>query len=585
MDIQVTYLSVNRRGKPQRDARRFAGPSLQVGRGTQCQIHLPDPRVALQHARITVSEAGATIDAEPGRLVVNGRAVDGVRLNAGDRVEVGPYVLEVEAAPAGVALALTVKLVQALDAAGGRAFRLRLPRVSKRRLSYLAFFATLLLCLLMPLGPDLLGYAAVESAGEPANDRQGIVRALAAHFTQAWNPGPVSRSHQPFGADCRACHALPFVQVRDQSCMSCHKSVREHVPAAELDGPRGGEFREMRCADCHRDHKGLQMAPRSQDECAACHRDVKAWATAAQSERVSDFRRDHPQFRLSMRDGDRPEVIRRLRQGTPETQGLIERSNLKFNHKLHLDPQGVRDPEGKRDSGGMFDARGRRTVLRCADCHQPDEGGRLMAPVNMEQHCQRCHSLAFEPKVTQRQVVHADAAQMTTMLREFYARLVLGDVPPGVQPPADLPRMRPGAVSGYQERQQALRLAEQKADQVLRELFETRKVCSTCHSVSRTAAGWQVAPVQFTRIWMPQAEFTHAKHATERCVRCHEIEGSKDARTVAMPEIAVCRECHVGAVPVSGRVTSDCNSCHKFHAGRDYWLGLMQTHMSRPGRK
>ena len=192
MDIQVTYLSVNRRGKPQRDARRFAGPSLQVGRGTQCQIHLPDPRVALQHARITVSEAGATIDAEPGRLVVNGRAVDGVRLNAGDRVEVGPYVLEVEAAPAGVALALTVKLVQALDAAGGRA-KLRLPRVSKRRLSYLAFFATLLLCLLMPLGPDLLGYAAVESAGEPANDRQSIVRALAAHFTQAWNQ--IGRAH------------------------------------------------------------------------------------------------------------------------------------------------------------------------------------------------------------------------------------------------------------------------------------------------------------------------------------------------------------------------------------------------------
>ena len=586
MDIQVTHVSVNRRGQPQRESRRLAGPSLQVGRGTQCQINLPDPRVALQHARIEVSETGAAIDAEPGRLVVNGRAVDGVRLVVGDRIEVGPYLLAVEAPPAGVAFALSVTLDRrSMPVPASWGFRLRMPRVSKRRLSYLAFFATLLLCLLVPLGPDLLGYGADVGVGQSASEQQNIVRALSTQFVQAWNPGPVSRSHQPFGADCRACHALPFVQVRDQSCVSCHKTVREHVPRAEFDGPRGAEFRDARCADCHRDHKGLQMAPRSQDECAACHRDVKAWASGAQSEKVTDFRRDHPQFRLSLLDADRPDVIRRLRQGTPEAQGLIERSNLKFNHKLHLDPRGVRDPDGKRDAGGMFDAQGQRTVLHCADCHQPADGGRLMAPVNMEEHCQRCHSLAFEPKVTQRQVVHGDAAQMATMLREFYARLVLGDVPPDVNAPADLPRMRPGAVSGYQERQQALRLAEQKADLVLRELFETRKVCSTCHSVSRSAAGWQVAPVRFTRIWMPQAVFTHAKHSTERCARCHDVEGSKDARTVAMPDIAVCRECHVGAVAVSGRVTSDCNSCHKFHAGRDYWHGLMQTQMSRSGAK
>ena len=44
------------------------------------------------------------------------------------------------------------------------------------------------------------------------------------------------------------------------------------------------------------------------------------------------------------------------------------------------------------------------TVLHCGDCHQPEVGGRLMVPVSMEQHCQRCHSLAFEPEVTKRQV-------------------------------------------------------------------------------------------------------------------------------------------------------------------------------------
>lgn len=588
MDIQVTHVSVNRRGQQQRDQQRVAGPSINIGRGTQCRIHLPDPRVALQHAVITVSESGTTIDAEPGRILVNGRAVDGVKLAIGDRIEVGPYLLEVETAPAGVPLALAVTLVQPLEATDGdnRRFSAQMPRVSKRRLAYLGFFGTLLLCLLVPIGPDLLGYSST-SASDPADEKEGVVRALSASFVQWWNPGPVSRSHQVFGADCRACHQFPFVQVRDLSCVACHKTIKEHVPAAVLTGEQGLAFRDIRCAECHRDHKGMQMAPRSQDECAACHRDIKALAINAKSGNVTDFRTGHPEFRLSLLDADKPDAIRRVRQSKPASPDMVERSNLKFNHKLHLDPGGVRDPEGKRDAAGTRDSTGRRTVLKCADCHQPNDGGRLMAPVTMEQHCQRCHSLAFEPQVTKRPVVHGDEAQIATMLREFYARLVLGDVPPDVNPPKDLPRMRPGAVLTYQDRQRALEIADQKANLVLRELFETRQVCSTCHEVSRKdgGAGWQVAPVRLTQTWMPQALFTHARHTTEQCTKCHDVSGSKDSRTIAMPDLASCRECHVGAIPVTGRVTSDCSTCHKFHAGRDFWHGVMQADMLLKGKK
>jgi hypothetical protein len=586
MDIQVTHISVNRRGQPQRDQQRVAGPTINIGRGTQCQIHLPDPRVALQHARITVAESGSTIDAEPGRILVNGRAVDGVKLAVGDRIEVGPYLIEVEAAQGAVPLALAITLVQPLAAKGdGKRFTLRMPQVSKRRLSYLGFFGTLLLCLLVPIAPDLLGLPAQSGGKTVGGVEQDTVRALSAKFVQSWNPGPVSRSHQPFGADCGACHKLPFVQVRDESCVACHKTLKEHVPVAELNGPQGASFRDTRCAECHRDHKGMQMAPRSQDECAVCHRDVKAYAADAKSGNVTDFRANHPEFRLSLLDADKPDAIRRVRQSNPASAEMVERSNLKFNHKLHLDPGGVRDPEGKRDAKGTLDAEGRRTVLKCADCHQPKDGGRLMAPVTMEQHCQRCHSLAFEPKVTKRQAVHGEEAQIATMLREFYARLVLGDVPPDVNPPADLPRMRPGAVLTYQERQQALRLAEQKAGLVLKELFETRQVCSTCHEMSKEAGSWKVAPVRVTQIWMPQALFTHDKHKTESCSKCHDVSGSKESKTIAMPDLASCRECHVGAEAVTGRVTSDCGTCHKFHAGRDFWHGEMQAQMLPQGRK
>jgi predicted CXXCH cytochrome family protein len=246
---------------------------------------------------------------------------------------------------------------------------------------------------------------------------------------------------------------------------------------------------------------------------------------------------------------------------------MVERSRLKFNHAVHLDPAGVRDPDGKRDPAGVRDAQGRRTVLDCASCHQPAEGGRLMAPVSMEQHCQRCHSLAFEPSVTTRQVVHGQDAEIATMLREFYARLVLGDVPPDVHPPEDLPRMRPGAVLTPEDRSRALAIADHKAKQVLRELFDTRQVCSTCHEVSPKAgeAGWAVAPVHLSSSWMPQAQFSHASHASENCARCHDVARSKDAKDVAMPAIESCRDCHVGAKPVAGKVTSDCATCHGFH--------------------
>ena len=235
----------------------------------------------------------------------------------------------------------------------------------------------------------------------------------------------------------------------------------------------------------------------------------------------------------------------------------------------------------------MRDVQGRPTVMKCSTCHQTNEGGRLITSISMEKNCQSCHSLAFEPKVTSRQVVHGDEAQIATMLREFYARLVLGEVPPDVNPPLDLPRIRPGAELAFPERLQAMQIAEQKANAVLRELFDTRKVCSTCHEVTRTggSVGWRVAPVRVAKVWMPQALFSHAKHKGEDCTKCHDITKSNDASQIAMPSIAVCQECHTGATPVTGKVTSDCGMCHKFHDGRDYWNGVLQAQMQVGGRK
>ena len=544
------------------EQRRLPGTLFQVGRGTQCEIHLPDARVALVQARISLGNQGAVMEAVEQRFVHNDREVAGAQLAVGDYVEIGPFLLKVEEPPADVPLSLSLRLSKRVSGKSGNTlFRVLTlaPRLSKRRLSYAAFFGTLLVALVAPIAADLWGDREMPLP-EPARTRAiEAVKALTVGFSPAWNPGELARGHLALEHDCRACHQEPFVQVQDQACAACHRQVREHVPAGKLSGAMAMTLRETRCAQCHRDHKGRAMAPRSQELCASCHADVRHAGVLAASHNVSDFGTNHPPFRLSLVDGGRPKEIRRVRQRDPQAK-LEERSGLKFNHVLHMDPAGVRHPEVRN-----------RKVLECASCHQPDPEGIGLRPIRMEKHCSACHTLAFEPQVTSREAPHAPIEEVERTLREFYARLVLGDVPAGVKPPRDLPRLRPGAAPTPEERRAAMRIADEKARRALRELVDTRKVCITCHYTEKTKGRIEIAPVVLTQAWMPSARFRHDRHATQTCTSCHDVRSSRRAEDVAMPEIGRCRDCHGGAEARSSKVPSDCATCHVFHGGQALW--------------
>mgnify|MGYP000081241031 CR=1 FL=1 len=166
METLVIQVGVNSRGQPQRDQRRIAGEVLRVGRALACELQLADPRVALDHARITITPAGTSIAAVGGALKVNGQATTEAPLVVGDCIELGPYRLRVEAAPTGLPLALAVSLEEPAPPTCGEQIRTdesRGPRQSRRRLSYLGLLGMLLLCLLVPVAPDLLGYARLSS--------------------------------------------------------------------------------------------------------------------------------------------------------------------------------------------------------------------------------------------------------------------------------------------------------------------------------------------------------------------------------------------------------------------------------------
>jgi hypothetical protein len=579
--------SANRRGQIQRTQRRIDDTEIIIGRSTRAQIQLADPRVALEHARISVAENAATLSAQSGRVRLNGRATTGAQLSADDRIEIGPFTVRVDSPPAGIALALTVQARAASSTDENPLTRLLEQRrtVSKRRLSYLLFFGVLAIFLGLPIAWD-----AINAFGLPRvlqhkqDDLSVIARGVSDRAMQSWNPGPVSRSHQTFQSNCRACHQVqdrnPFVsqlpvatQVLDQACLACHRHLSEHVPRAQLTGSAEGRaFANTRCASCHRDHKDQKMAPRMDALCATCHAEIKRVAVQATTENVTDFGADHPSFRISPINADTGKV-ERMRLGAASQ----ERSNLRFNHKLHLERTGIRAPSGRKR-------------MHCADCHEPADDGRLIAPVSMERHCRECHSLKFdcsrekrgdplECRSGAREVPHGPAANVAATLREFYSRLALGVAPPDAGAPPDLPRMRPGAVLRYEDRQPVLSIADRQAKQAFDALFDELNVCGTCHYVRRIdkAPGWEVAPIRLTQVWMPAARFTHVKHSTMQCSSCHKVGESSEALDIAMPDVKDCRVCHVGSQPVLGKVTSDCATCHKFHGGGDVWNHMLQA--------
>ena len=530
------------------------GEWLRVGRNASCEIHLPDPRVALEQGLITRPDEGFVYsEGEAGSHSISRKAVRQVRLKPGEPIEIGPYRLELLPPTAGHDAVFQVELLWPLEVPADLASRtsqltLGSLGLTKRWAAWMWAAIVLALFLIVPAGRVLDLPWRDAAQGATFGDR-------------FWNPGPVVLAHQPVEQRCAACHEVAFEHVKDRACLECHAATGHHVapsmqPASLFEGAR--------CATCHREHKGTKATHRDGDGlCVSCHRDLRARASAATALAVTDFARDHPEFRLSL---PTESGVRRVRQGESP---IKESSNLIFPHALHLDSKGVRSPlQG-------------RTKLECRSCHEADAARRGFLPVSMPKHCQECHALQFEPAVTTREVPHGKPAEALQVIEEFYGNLALQGVRDSFQKAFGVPGeglLRRSGEPSAAEREAALRLAQVKARKVGEELFEVR-VCATCHAVTRTPPAarapsepeWRVAPVRATTEWMPRALFNHKAHVQAKCADCHDLSASRKAADVAMPTIKTCRECHAGSRPVEGKVMSNCMLCHSFHDARHPW--------------
>ncbi|HEX4859290.1 MAG TPA: cytochrome c3 family protein [Usitatibacteraceae bacterium] len=556
MQLLLITQTRNKKNQLARTEQTLSAESLRIGRGSDCQLHLPDSRVALNHAVLTRGDDGAAyLEAAGGSFSVDGSFERRARLKPGQRILIGPYELFMFEAPAPHDLGLTLELIDPQkegEEEVRKNVRAGLARtaLSKRLLSWLGLAAVLAAFLAWPVLNALN-----PGTQRTDNSKQGLTA------DASWDVGPLSSAHASFGSDCGKCHQEPFVQVKDQACEDCHKTIGWHFPldSAKAKAIHAAVFvppADYRCASCHRDHKGPNGLVRTDASiCTDCHKDLKTRHADTASPNITDFSKDHPAFMLSMLVPGKKgaEAIQRVKQDA----GLKEASGLKFAHDLHASKKGIRGPDG-------------RETLECKSCHVPDEAGLRFKPVTMKDHCQRCHSLEFEPKVTARQVPHGKIEDVLFTLNEFYAAAALADTPIDVVVDAGI--RRPGEKLAEGKRQAALAWAREKSDKIAADLF-TDRVCFVCHAVTRVAAegakpaGWSIPAVAVTQHFLPKSRFPHNQHNTFECGKCHSVENSKTSADLSIPDLKACQKCHGGNEPAKDKARGTCETCHGFHTG------------------
>lgn len=554
MKILLTTLTRNKKDQVARSEQTITTEALKIGRGSDCTLHLPDPRVALHHATIHSREDGSYfIEADSGTFSVVGSVERSIRLRPNQRILLGPFEIVVLGPPTGFDLALSLEMVKPLtEGEAGVKSRVRTGLdqtwLSKRLFSWGAAMLVLLAFLVWPV------MNAVAPEGRAKVSSQNLTA------DASWDVGTLSSAHARFGRDCGKCHQEPFVQVKNQACEDCHKTIGWHIP---LDNPtaksvHAAVFPDTRCATCHRDHKGANGLVRTDATlCTDCHRDLTTRHPTSASPNIADFAKDHPAFKLSILQPGRSGKNAIVRVPQEDKKLAVEKSGLKFPHETHLSRKGVRGPQG-------------RVTLDCKNCHTPDETGLRFKPITMKDHCQACHSLEFEPKVTTRQAPHGHVDTVMTSVTEFYAQAALADTPIDVVVESGI--RRPGEKLAEGKRQAALAWATGKAGKITRELFEDR-VCFACHQISAVpaegerAATWHVAPVAITQYWLPKSRFPHSKHNTYECSKCHDVINSKVSADIAIPGVNNCQECHGGNEPARDMARGTCETCHGFHTG------------------
>lgn len=576
MSFTIRRVSVTADGREIIRSSTVDAQEIGIGRDASNAVHLADLAVNPDHATATSTDGRhVEVRATSGLgFEWDGRTVTVANIDAGDGAELkfGGHRIGVAIDPdaATPRIALTIARTDelshsALDRDESEAFSLR-GLLPGRRISAWVFSLVMLAAF---LAAPIYAYMQWRGVEERPNTF---------HADSSWTSGPLSSAHASLGDNCQSCHTDAFVAVTDDSCKSCHDDAHDHAPVDRQLAARGdpGAWRaalirvgamfnraQGRCVDCHTEHEGAgPMQPTAQQFCTDCHSGMSTRLTDTKLGDAGDFGTSHPQFRprVQVVPGANPQFERvTLSAQTRDNNGL------KFPHNLHLQQAGgvARMARSLRLSVGG------QAGLDCVNCHRPTRDGVRFEPVDMEQDCQSCHSLAIET-----------VGGVTRTLRHGQPQLVVADLyafyrsTPPTRPLSlgGMARRRPGEYAEGQTyniyfRERAVRPS--RADDAVRAVFSRGGACYDCHTIYAPGAGssnWRVLPVNQTSRFLNHGWFDHRPHEEEECSTCHEAARSASASQLLVPEIKVCRDCH-GGENSGADVESPCASCHEYHQG------------------
>ncbi|MEP2990589.1 MAG: cytochrome c3 family protein [Parasphingorhabdus sp.] len=553
----------------------FDSDQIGIGRSTENAIHLPDLAVNPDHATISKREDGhIVVESTSGQnFTLDGKQRVSVTIDPADGAELGFGGHVIIVGEEEGQILFTVKRVEALsDSAEDRSestlYTLE-GLLPGKRMSAWGFVALVLAAFLIWPIYTWATYRGVEERPDQF------------HADTMWSSGALSQAHHSLEGDCQACHVDAFVTVTDKTCLTCHEDdAHDHAKPNRLLTARGGPeglekigaafasaFNKPpgRCVECHTEHEGAgAMEPTAQKFCADCHEGMDGRLTDTKLENASDFGIEHPQFRpaILQKPGGKNPPRKRISLDEKPT----EYNGLKFPHDMHLSKTGGVAQMGRRLSA-KFDF---GPSLVCKDCHTPDPKGVRFEPVDMQEDCSMCHSLAFdEIGGTIRTLRHGEPDMVRADLRAYY-RSTRPTRPINL---GGMKRRRPGGnndVRVASDYARAVQFRPSRANLAISEVFSRGGACFDCHGVTPpTARGrvdFGIKPVTQTDRYMHKGWFSHEAHNDEDCTSCHTADTSKDARDLLLPGIKTCRECHGGEFQATSDVPSTCAMCHDYHA-------------------
>ncbi|MFK7841515.1 MAG: cytochrome c3 family protein [Sphingorhabdus sp.] len=553
----------------------FPSDEIGIGRSTTNAIHLPDLAVNPDHAVIRKRDDGQIIvESTSGQnFTLDGKQRISVTVEpaAGAELGFGGHVIVVS--EEGDDIVLTVKRVEALsDSAQTRSestiYTLK-GLLPGKRLTAWGFVALVLAAFLVW---PIYTWSTWRSVDERPDEF---------HADTMWSSGALSSAHHGLEKDCQACHVDAFVTVKDETCMTCHEDdAHDHAAKPRLLTARGAPegFDKIgaafasafnkppgRCVECHSEHEGSgAMEPTAQKFCADCHNGMDGRLTDTKLENASDFGIEHPQFRpaVLISPGGKNPVRKRVSLDDKPT----DNNGLKFPHDVHLSRTGGVAQMGRRLSKEY----GFGSALACKDCHTPDPNGVRFEPVDMQEDCSMCHSLAYdEIGGTIRTLRHGEPEMVQADIRAYY-RSTRPTRPINL---GGMKRRRPGNINEVRvasDYARAVKFRPTRANLAIRDVFSRGGACFDCHGITPpTARGrvdFGIKPVTQSDRFMHKGWFSHEPHNDEKCSTCHNAPASKDASDLLLPGIKTCRECHGGEFQKTSDVPSTCAMCHDYHA-------------------